>query len=509
MTMTLALAHSLDDPQALLMELHHHWRDGALVGLALATEREALCQAVLAAGPAGSAASSGAGGPGLFAAASDAIGEALAAWGPAVVLGSGGSSGGRRWCLQPLRHLEASVAATASWLAAQAIDPEACLHLVGLPLHHVSGLLPLIRCQCWGAELRWLPPDLLRRPQLLSEACALPTGRPVLLSLVPTQLRRLLDCPEAVAWLAGCSVIWVGGSALPEDLARRARQAGLPLSPCYGASETAAMVCALTPQRFLAGEAGCGPPLADVELRLEGESGAIALRTARLSPGWWQAGRLRPFTTADGGWRRGDAGGWSGQAGGPNASLVVRGRLDGAIHSGGETVFPEQVRHRLLDRIAAAGLPVAELLLLPEEDRRWGQRLVALVRLEGGAGDMAAMDRGPGPRTRSSEAEDPAPGLSRGDREAAGYDAGSGDTTGDRLAPGVGTGPESGLMPAPPRLETLVWVARQLPPAERPCRWLLCPELEPTAAGKWDLGRWRAWLARQSPQPPPPPPPPE
>ena len=27
-------------------------------------------------------------------------------WGAAVVLGSGGSSGGRRWCVQPLSHLE-------------------------------------------------------------------------------------------------------------------------------------------------------------------------------------------------------------------------------------------------------------------------------------------------------------------------------------------------------------------------------------------------------------------
>ena len=42
-------------------------------------------------------------------------------WGPGVVLGSGGSSGGRRWCLQPLVHLQASAAATARWLEAQGI----------------------------------------------------------------------------------------------------------------------------------------------------------------------------------------------------------------------------------------------------------------------------------------------------------------------------------------------------------------------------------------------------
>ena len=43
--------------------------------------------------------------------------QALAAsWGPGVVVGSGGSTGGRRWCFQPLTHLEASAAATAVWL---------------------------------------------------------------------------------------------------------------------------------------------------------------------------------------------------------------------------------------------------------------------------------------------------------------------------------------------------------------------------------------------------------
>ena len=45
--MSLVLAHRLDDPHALLAELRHHWRQGELVGLALAEERAALRQAVL------------------------------------------------------------------------------------------------------------------------------------------------------------------------------------------------------------------------------------------------------------------------------------------------------------------------------------------------------------------------------------------------------------------------------------------------------------------------------
>ena len=422
--MSLELARCLDDPQALWEELEERWRRGSLVGLALPQERPLLTAAVLgdAAAPPG--------GP-------------HAAWRQALVLGSGGSSGGRRWCLQPLEHLQASAAACAVWLAAQGIDPERCLHLAALPLHHVSGLMPLIRARQWRAELRWLPPDLLRRPARLPRSCPLPAGRPVLLSLVPTQLQRLLDSPEALAWLRRCSVIWVGGAALSADLAARSRAAGLPLAPCYGATETAAMVCALPPRRFLAGEQGCGPPLGDVELRLEGAAGAIAVRSARLSPGWFEAGRLHPFQDTEGWWRSGDAGAWNAGPGADALSLIIHGRLDGAIHSGGETVFPEQVRQQLLVLIHDAARPVQELLLLAETDPLWGERLVALVRLR---------------------------------------------TTG-QAAPGGMTEEQE--------LRRLADLARALPPSQRPARWLSCPSLAPTEAGKWRLGHWRQWLQPQ------------
>ena len=374
------------------------------------------------------------------------------------MLGSGGSSGGRRWCLQPLEHLQASARACGLWLADQGLDPGCCLHLDALPLHHVSGLMPLIRARQWGAELRWLPPAWLRDPARLPQACPLPDDRPVLLSLVPTQLHRLLESPEATAWLRGCAVIWVGGAALSDELAGRARAADLPLAPCYGATETAAMVCALPPRRFLAGEQGCGPPLGDVELRLEGEAGAIAVRCGRISPGWFAAGGLQPFRSGDGWWRSGDGGEWRGADASPPRSqgqelptgmthsatstagapsLVIHGRLDGAIHCGGETVFPEQVRQRLLSLIQAAGLPVAELLLLGERDAHWGERLVALVRME------------------ITDQQDQPP------------------------------------------LAELMALARTLPPSQRPARWLNCASLMPSDTGKWRRSHWQQWLLSQ------------
>ena len=92
-------------------------------------------------------------------------------WGAAVVLGSGGSSGGRLWCLQPLHHLQVAVSAAALWLRQQGMDPAAVQVFNPLPLHHVSGLMPLLRARAWGAELRWLDPAWMRNPeQLLAQA---------------------------------------------------------------------------------------------------------------------------------------------------------------------------------------------------------------------------------------------------------------------------------------------------------------------------------------------------
>ena len=270
------------------------------------------------------------------------------------------------------------------------------------------------RATAWGwaerlageARLQWLEQPLASGDQAGQEALA---------------------APEGIAWLRQMAVIWVGGAALPEQLATRARQQRLRLAPCYGATETAAMVCALAPDQFLAGRQGCGPPLADVQLRLDAASGAVEVRTPRLSPGWLGERGLVPLaTTAAGWWRSGDAGRLRPEG------LEINGRLDGAINSGGETVFPEQLEQRL--QLAAAQLPLEALLLLAEPHPEWGQILVALVRAQAGA------------------------------------DA-------DTL------------------IAALQKITQTWPAAERPRRWCNCPALATTSSGKWQRRQWRAWLA--------------
>lgn len=361
----------------------------------------------------------------------------LGAAGAAVILGSGGSSGGRRWCLQPLGHLQASVDASASWLERLGLNPAALTIFNPLPLHHISGLMPLLRARRWGVPHQALEPELMRDPEALAAARPVPERQPALLSLVPTQLERLLDVEAGRAWLARFALIWVGGAGLDPALASRARALGLRLAPCYGATETAAMVCALPPERFLAGEESCGDALADVSLRLDPAQGAVEVASRRLALGRLGAGGLEPLPLQAGRWwRSGDGGRFD-----PRGALTILGRLDGAIHSGGVTVFPDQLMLRLQAEARRAHLPVAALLVLPRLERPWGQRLVALVRPEPGA-----------------------------DGEAL--------------------------------LQALRQLVQFWPAAERPRGWRLCPELAPGVAGKWERARWSAWLERERPAEP-------
>lgn len=369
--------------------------------------------------------------------------------GPGLVLSTGGSSGGRQLCLQPSIHLDRSAAATGRWLQALGLNASQVIVWNPLPFQHISGLMPWWRAQQWNVAHVWLSRFLMKSPQaLLEESCQRSDwdSMPMLLSLVPTQLGRLLADPAGVRWLQAMALIWVGGAALPSELAAKARALGIKLAPCYGSTETSAMVVAQSPERFLDGEEGVGEPLDDVELRVEA-NGALAVRCGRLAIGRWKPdgdGSLaslstkpsfRPLTDADGWWRSGDAARLKGFAATPQ--LMLLGRLDGAIHSGGITVFPEQLEVRLMAAAQEVGLPLKAVLFLGVHDPEWGERLVVLVRWQ--------------------DADHP-PGAA-----------------------------EALLL----RLQTMTdcWL-----PPERPQRWHHCADLASTTAGKWERARWRTWL---------------
>lgn len=236
-----------------------------------------------------------------------------------------------------------------------------------LPLHHVSGLMAWMRCLLTGGE--WRAADGKRLSG--GDLPALP-GTGWFLSLVPTQLQRLMASPAAVDWLRRFDAVFIGGGPLWPELADAAASAGLPLSPSYGLTETAAMVAALPPAEFLAGGRGGGRPLPHARVDLTAE-GTLRIRGESVCrgyyPHWDDSGE---FATEDLG-RIDEAG-----------VIHVLGRRDALIITGGKKVDPAEVEAAL----RATG-QFADVAVVGAADPEWGQAVVACYPAAAPAPDLA------------------------------------------------------------------------------------------------------------------------
>ena len=257
--------------------------------------------------------------------------------------------------------------------------------LLPLPAHHVAGLQILIRSLDAGTEPVVVDTSAGFSPTALAEALSSArrsTGAAasrLYVSLVPTQLVRVLQDPQARQTLAGADAVLLGGAAADPALLTRARGAGVTVVTTYGMSETGG---------------GCvynGRPLEGVDIAIEAPdaegagriliSGPVLaedyLHTPGDSPrhgggpddgeGFHRSGARRFLATSDRGRLH------------PDGRLEVLGRLDDVIITGGVKVEPRHVEEALtgIDGVAEAcvvGLP----------DEQWGSTVVAAVVLEPG-----------------------------------------------------------------------------------------------------------------------------
>lgn len=315
--------------------------------------------------------------------------------GTAVVVPTSGSTGDAKLVLLPGSALRASAAATAARLGGDA------RWLLALPAEHVAGVQVIVRALLAGA-----PPAVqdvrggFRPDDFAAVTATLPAGRRHT-SLVPTQLRRLLDADGAASdALRSFDAVLVGGAALDPDLRTRAEAAGVRVVATYGMSETAG---------------GCvydGVPLDGVSVALEAD-GRIVLGGPTLATGYLDG---PPF---DGRFRTDDLGRWHG------GRLEVQGRADDVIVTGGEKVAPAAVERVLM---AQDGVSAACVVGVP--DPEWGQVVVAAVVRDHGPGRRAASDdalraavragqgRAAVPRRLLDVAEIPVRGIGKPDRAA-------------------------------------------------------------------------------------------
>ena len=271
---------------------------------------------------------------------------AVAAEPPPLVVETSGSTGAPKRVVLSRRAVLASVHATERRLAAS--GP----WLLALPASYVAGVQVVCRSLVAGHE-----PVLLEEHDSFPEAVsALRSTGHAFVSLVPTQLHRILDTPTETAALRRFHTVLLGGGPIEDRLRARAAEAGVRVVATYGSAETAggcvydgyaldAVAVALGPDgRIRIG----GPTLFD------GYDGDPALTAACLVDGW--------FLTSDTGRLDGDG------------RLQVLGRVDDVVVSGGVNVPAPAVAARLREH---PGVVAAEVLGVPDEE--WGQRLVAFV----------------------------------------------------------------------------------------------------------------------------------
>lgn len=275
-----------------------------------------------------------------------------------LLVATSGSTGEPKRVLLSRDALRASGRATAARLGGHG------QWLLDLPPTYVAGLQVLFRSVLAGTD-----PVLQDGP--FPAAVARMTGARRYVSLVPTQLSRLLEDPASTDALRTFTAVLVGGAPLPTPVRERAAAAGVEVVATYGMSETCGgcvydgvpldgVAVAIGAERPT-GTAGTGRVRLGGPVLFDGYEGRPDLTAEVLRDGW--------FLTQDVG-RLDDDG-----------RLEVLGRLDDVLLSGGVNVPALAVSARLREHPAVTE---AEVVGVP--DPEWGQRVVAFVVLRGRAG---------------------------------------------------------------------------------------------------------------------------
>ncbi|MBO0822078.1 MAG: AMP-binding protein, partial [Nocardiopsaceae bacterium] len=270
----------------------------------------------------------------------------------AVIIGTSGTTGQPKGVELSAAALLASARASLSRCGARPGDR----WLVCLPVSHVAGLQVLVRSLVSGTEPVIAPgTGSTGTGSTDSGAAALAGSGCAHVSIVPTQLRRLMDSPAGAAALAGFTSVLVGAAAAPAALLADARAAGVPVMTTYGMSETCG---------------GCvydGVPLDGVTVR-EGDDGRLRIRGPVLMNGYFGQSPLDQSPLEGGEFVTSDLGYVA------DGRVVVRGRADDVINTGGHKVVPGEVS------AAAQTCPgVRDVVVVGRPDAEWGERVTAVV----------------------------------------------------------------------------------------------------------------------------------
>ena len=248
----------------------------------------------------------------------------------AVAIGTSGTSGTSKEILLSATALITSARASNNFIGARPGQTWSLL----LPLTHIAAVNVIVR----SMELGTTPIDLRDFDGDYPKANYT--------AIVPTQLFRALNGDQRLLkHLQSADTVLVGGAALTQSMRNQAELAGIKIVTTYGMTETCG---------------GCvydGKVLEGVEIEIRGGKicikGPVLASSISLNNGWYETSDLGEYE---------------------NNQLVVLGRSDDVIISGGENLSLSAVENSL-----GIAFPDIQFAAFAVEDPQWGQSLQIAV----------------------------------------------------------------------------------------------------------------------------------
>jgi O-succinylbenzoic acid--CoA ligase len=274
-----------------------------------------------------------------------------------LVIFTSGSEGAPRGVIHSGRTIAAHLKAST---AALHLGSDACW-LVSLPCCHVGGLL--IPLRMWWCGGRCVFPASLQRSALLESLQSYPVISHV--SLIPQMVEEMLHLPQGPELLKKCRVILLGGAPLSLLLRKKLLSQQLPVWVGYGASEFCSHI---TLGPLSAADGGAGYPIEGVNICFDAD-GRLGVQFPALFLGYCGADENEAGSVY-----------WSSDRGefAPNNELIILGRIDRIIISGGEKIDPRYIEEVVMKELFAVGRD-HRCVVVGIPHPRWGERPVLFV----------------------------------------------------------------------------------------------------------------------------------
>ncbi|MHC5859368.1 2-succinylbenzoate--CoA ligase [Nostoc sp.] len=279
-----------------------------------------------------------------------------------IMIPTGGSSGEIKFAIHTWETLIASVKGFTEYFQLKQVN-SFCI----LPLYHVSGLMQFMRSFTTAGKLAIQPFKAVESGQILNIKQS-----EFFISLVPTQLQRLLQNPELTEWLSQFNTVLLGGAPAWNELLEKARFHRIRLALTYGMTETASQIATLKPDDFLSGKMSSGKILPHAKVTIcnqQGEIlnynqiGNITIHAQSLALGYYPQTRENQadFQVDDLGFLD------------DQGHLNIVGRNSDKIITGGENIYPAEIESAI-----QSTQMVADICVIGIPDKHWGQALTAI-----------------------------------------------------------------------------------------------------------------------------------